>query len=540
MAMDYYSNDKEFNFDTARIVYFYIRGYTVFKEQGFCLEPSLDVTCRENGELPEFIVSPKKDFVDLFDKENVSIKIICGTNGVGKTTLLRLMSGKIRPSSRISDYCIFLYMDDNGNFACTEECTVRCGESGEEKRLDKVLHDAFFKSFCVDFGNIANSNYDMQKHIVREYKAHKNLYDRFTGDERPLITHFKVECVPRGENSISENVGMLMERFFHPTDAISGEWFESDKTAYCFTMLYQNYSDYEESIPYEEYYNRICKRADVSPYVQRCKDLEKELFGVEYTLDQIEEAERKLDSFLSSTIDFEKAAFKSLGKYNGMPSDFGRSASEPLFYMAGFSMTEEMPDRYMAHLSDGERLSIQYAYNIKLSMIQDKGIWWYVDEPGAYLHPEWQRRFLTDYLNAYRETKEYLIEIEKRPIPRGKHFTLIFATHSPFLLSDVTDDYVIYLKKGVDGYASEVNGLKNTFAGNIGEMYGENFFMESTIGEGAKTRLEEMIRRLDCGETLPDGELNGYKRLVSCIGDDLLRKLLEERLEDYETNHHKQ
>ena len=209
-----------------------------------------------------------------------------------------------------------------------------------------------------------------------------------------------------------------------------------------------------------------------------------------------------------------------------------------LLYFEGFS-NENKTLKYLYDLSSGEVRSLKYRYEILHSMIQPYGVWWYIDEPESFLHPEWCRTFIFDYMNAYKGVKDYIISMgdsaTSDKFNPNKRFTLVFATHSPFLLSDLTNDYIIYLEKR-DRQVYEIKAEKDCFAGNIGQMYNTNFFMKSTIGEFAKQKLKKIINTIDSEEVVTDEEIKKWKFLVSKIGDDLLRNLIKDKIELYEKN----
>lgn len=117
----------------------------------------------------------------------------------------------------------------------------------------------------------------------------------------------------------------------------------------------------------------------------------------------------------------------------------------------------------------------------------------------------------------------------------NKRFTLIFATHSPFLLSDLTNDYIIYLEKK-ERQVHEIKAEKECFAGNIGQMYNANFFMANTIGEFARQKILQIINTIDSDEVISDEEVKKWELLVSKIGDDLLRNLIRDKIKIYEKN----
>ncbi|MGL5962858.1 MAG: AAA family ATPase, partial [Fusobacteriaceae bacterium] len=65
-----------------------------------------------------------------------------------------------------------------------------------------------------------------------------------------------------------------------------------------------------------------------------------------------------------------------------------------------------------------------------------------LDEVELYLHPEWMRKVLYLYINYLSKMK-------------NNKFQLIFATHSPFIISDLPKENVILLEKGDAGTVSK-------------------------------------------------------------------------------------
>ena len=77
---------------------------------------------------------------------------------------------------------------------------------------------------------------------------------------------------------------------------------------------------------------------------------------------------------------------------------------------------------------------------------------------------------------------------------------------------------------------------KEVFAGNIGEMYNANFFMQNTIGEFARTKIKEIVTKINNNEEVRVETLENWKLLISKVGDDLLRNLLTDKVFVYEKN----
>jgi len=130
------------------------------------------------------------------------------------------------------------------------------------------------------------------------------------------------------------------------------------------------------------------------------------------------------------------------------------------------------------YLSSGEKTLISYFANIvnsiyKFKPLKNKTFIILIDEVELHLHPEWQRRFISYMNNFFRENN------------LNVKFQFIIATHSPFVLSDIVDEQIIYIKDKSD--------LKiNTFGANIYDIFEKGFFLENSIGKYS----EEMIKAI--------------------------------------------
>lgn len=104
------------------------------------------------------------------------------------------------------------------------------------------------------------------------------------------------------------------------------------------------------------------------------------------------------------------------------------------------------------------------------------------DEIELYFHPEYQRRFIFELL-------EKLKKIEKN-IENIKGINIVFCTHSPFILSDIPKQNVLFL-------GENEMGNKNTFTGNISMMLSSSFFMKDLIGEFLKRKINQLLEKLN-------------------------------------------
>ena len=62
-------------------------------------------------------------------------------------------------------------------------------------------------------------------------------------------------------------------------------------------------------------------------------------------------------------------------------------------------------------------------------------------------------------------------------------------THSPFILTDMLDNNVIYLSKN-----GKQKPNKRTFAANIYDLLDDHFFLEDTIGDVALKQIDDIVK----------------------------------------------
>lgn len=135
------------------------------------------------------------------------------------------------------------------------------------------------------------------------------------------------------------------------------------------------------------------------------------------------------------------------------------------------------------------------------------------DEIELYYHPEIQRTFINDFLNT----------LSRLELPGEMCFNCIFITHSPFILSDIPNQNILFLtEKGMpDAFAKE----RRTFCANIHELLKNNFFLEKgSIGAFAQNRIDSVIQFLS-GKKKETIDWNEEKadRFINLISEPVIR-----------------
>lgn len=135
------------------------------------------------------------------------------------------------------------------------------------------------------------------------------------------------------------------------------------------------------------------------------------------------------------------------------------------------------------------------------------------DEAELYFHPDYQRRFLSMLLESL-----LWCHIDTTDI---KSIQIIIVTHSPFVLSDMLNDNILYLEKGEVYKHSE----DETFGANLYQLMNKSFFFsENAMGMVASRQLTQWIQKVNIGGSLGED-------VLSLVGDTIIRNYLIRKME---------
>jgi len=229
--------------------------------------------------------------------------------------------------------------------------------------------------------------------------------------------------------------------------------------------------------------------------------------------------------------------------------DMGRSSSFDSLYEAYINILhhqngvkrEFLNFEFYPPMSSGQEKLIYLFVNIYNWVEKHNGYYTIlIDEPDVFVHPNWQKQvvyLLTEFINTFYSDKD---------------FKLILTTHSPFLLSDIPKQNIIFLDTDEEGKCKVVDGLKEkkqTFGANIHTLLSDSFFMEDGLmGEFAKGKIQQIMNLLNRKPSSYDYKFryiftNVYhfdlmskniKKVIEAIGEPFLKdKLLKMYEEKY-------
>lgn len=152
-----------------------------------------------------------------------------------------------------------------------------------------------------------------------------------------------------------------------------------------------------------------------------------------------------------------------------------------------------------------------------------------LDEIELYFHPDFQRKFVNYILEAIKNLNSKL------------KFNILFITHSPFILSDIRKQNVLFLDV-VNGKSTPQNYKgDNTFAENIHEMLTGGFFIENTKGAFAISKLNQFLKfykesiALNKKPSDFENELENYSKIIDLVGEEYVRKILMNHIDELKT-----
>lgn len=196
----------------------------------------------------------------------------------------------------------------------------------------------------------------------------------------------------------------------------------------------------------------------------------------------------------------------------------------------------EMP---FSHLSSGERqfiftttAAIYHILNLRTideSRPKYRGINVVFDEVELCFHPEYQRTFIFKLLRL----------IKAVDIPSDCSLNIILVTHSPFILSDIPKDHVLYLKDGSVFHNNHVSCLVNPFAANVCDILKNDFFLNNGfMGAYAQKRIGALVSFLSDFENERETyDMSLAENMIARVGDPLLKSHLQRMLIQFLKEH---
>ena len=539
----------QFNRNEMQLLGIYVRNYKVLHNQCFSLNSNYTLELDENQSenSPRFVVK-KRNEIDLFKEYKLNIKVICGKNGVGKTSLIELMMNANYSRERN----IYFFIDEKSNIiTATEKVSIlfndewiECNPHYIDGFSVAIQGNAGFDYEQHEDGLTFKENFfDLYYNDLKSNNYKKSFYD-FEKDGR-LLTHFVIKY--------KNTYNTLFKDFFKDPYIIEANKLEKEKPLY--GILLQSLSNNDRFISELKKQDAKGKlKGNIITFLSALLDnkniktefdqLDKNLQQIisirelskfslfpklktkktyiyterKYLLKQYETISQKLSKLFKEINDF-------FDKFQ--IGDFGWP-----FFISAFKSFKDSKPRYLSDLSDGEFKMLEIRWKAYVSLYQAseiQGYWVCFDEPEQFLHPEWARNLISTFINQINHIRNYIVKQKNENILKKRTISLILATHSPFLLSDLNVNNILMLDKDKRSHIKEIIPQK-TFGGNIGSMFYDSFFLESTIGSFAEEKIKKAMQQLKKQKN-PSTRAK-YEQIIDLISDPIVRALVKESAEN--------
>ena len=538
------------------LVYLWIEEYKNIKNQGFNFSPRFECEFKDGN----LTICDKKrkecknnDYLENFFGENINITAIVGENGSGKSRILETFTKTDSNFLFYDENCNVLNLQDkfevslfNDNF---NSYLYKNSSNVNQQILKKftlnenATDELQFKinnltiSFLSQIGNINSDIYFSPTHIELVFSKAITLEEintlngvmiiysdtmNDTTDRRTINISDLRKIKVMFEQRINEAIEiqdiksyLLLKEFIHRIKQKDSSIFKY----FSHNRMYDD-DDNTESV-FESIYRQFLKEhfdVNFDRILQILEDSNKEVF----------DSEKIVLNYKNN--DFKEIEILLVNIHRG-------------YFNLQFFVQKKDDVLYFNDLSDGEQqllLIFSKIYYLIRTIYKDsiKELLFLIDEPDTFLHPDWQRKF---FANLYK----FITNIE---ILKHKKFHFIVTSHSPFILSDIPKENVIFLDKFNDKTEKKypklkIDGLENrncinvsknielkTFGANIHTLLSDGFFMsDGLMGEFAKSKIDNVIKKLKDKNYNPSkNEKENILATIKIIGEDFLRtKLLD-------------
>ncbi len=510
------------------LVSLYVKNYKSLQDVHINLNPKFMTQYDSDG------VLHIKDIEGYFPKECFSnVKLLCGENGVGKTSVLELLQ---RPN--LSNGNILVMKTISNKFISNSEVKITYNNSNHDCNIfDGELK---FGELSIEQSILYEDELNFHKNFIDFYIKEKSLFDDIDTD---LITNFIIT-----DWKSDEIVTLMLDSIRKNLEIANISQLDLDDLKEHDILSYLFYKDFgDSSFEYwvqdnRQHINDILKGLDSFNVKDTLISIRKIFFNPpsnnsiykvidelnsliknEFTISEYPAIQNK---FMEISRNFDSVISK-VYKKNRVHYWRGKIAS--LFYFRTFKVIENKK-RYLNSLSSGELISIRNRYHLYTKMLQSNTSIILEDEPDSHLHPEWSRIFIKNFFDSVKHIRKYLAK-NKNDKFKNKIYNFVLTTHSPLILSDFFNEEVIFFQKK-DGQTFINESTEPCFAGNIGDMLINNFFLSKTIGDYSEEKINKIIELMNKANeegSITDKDKQHIDFIISRIGDKLLKKLLEDK-----------
>lgn len=488
------------------LVYLWVDDNKNIKKQGFNFSPRFECKFFPEYEKDEegkdklkdnckLQITEKKDYVNIFP-ENINVTAIVGENGSGKSSLIESSLSFYGPKLGIIFYNNILSIHSSHKILINNKTEIEHSTNNGSLKQEKIT--------------LRNFSWDILKY---------EQLDGFAGylhvDLNILTSLFNTFHEPRYLNLYSYHKLFILKLVdvyikYQPTNF---EYIPKKINVKFQAKRNDDEWDFDEinsQIDELHFYSNKKEKEDQQKDIEKQKEISKKT---------VKKYLEKYTDNLESNKEFTLNEFETiLNEYkliNELFSNFNSFSIE----------VYNENDVKLYDLSHGERsilLSNLLIYeNIMKSVKED--ILFLLDEPDISLHPQWQKEYIHQLIHTFKK------------IDKKIHF--VITSHSPFIISDLPKENVIFLENGEQKYPFKD---KQTFGANIHTLLSHGFFMDNGLmGEFAKGKInqikefyDDVIKykdnkdKLVANRCIYDDKKDEFWKIQEIIGEPFLKTIM--------------
>lgn len=302
---------------------------------------------------------------------------------------------------------------------------------------------------------------------------------------------------------------------------------------------YPSYYQYEDFGKIESYFQEVDENMSEERLVRLVDQIRKDMSHITIKFRQVENFIRLIESIGLDVVNDWKLNYEN---YKGMLIEHGIVEKEPSnlrelstilppsFYSIDIMLKKKDADNEasisLSRMSSGERQFLYtcstFIYHIlNLLSVQDSRRVRYrnmnlvLDEVEICFHPEYQRQFVFKLIDL----------LTKLRLTRWCSINILIATHSPFILSDIPQQNILYLENGACAN-SQVN--VNPYAANVNDILHQSFFLKDAfMGEFSLRRIGKLVSEIDAFNSKKKARsAEELKEEIELVGDKFLSQQL--------------
>lgn len=505
------------------LVYLWVEKYKNIVAQGFNFSPRFRCVYDKKTEKLEII--DKEETGEFYPKnffgDNINVTAIVGENGSGKSSLLELIYILLSENIEVNLNLILIIQKENQLYYVSD-LIINNEEILKLEKLEKndyyiLRNEKFIFSERDDFhqinmdNNIINQQIALTHSIDFSFKLTSFMYIPMKMEIKPILSKVLIDILNE-EISINYIPQKIYDEL-RKTNRKDIDEFDEDFDNEFFTVL-----DADNIMDDFHKFLIILFESVISDkkILLNKKELLKEYLDLKYSFS--EDDFHKY--FINRTINLNKLTHIEKEIYF---KDYTK------FFNFDFIDTE---NRKYSNLSCGEKkmfglfvniysksfdLEYKRIANIFSQRPNDYIVHYLLDEPDTLLHPQWQKQFIKELI--------YLLERID-----GK-YNIIVTSHSPFILSDLPKENVIFLEKGKQVYPFDDG--KQTFGANIHTLLSHGFFMkDGLMGEFAKSKIDDVIKYLNNDKKSTVTTDKDAQNIINIIGEPIIKRELQRMLKN--------